>query len=436
MNNEMIELSRLASGLQGSQILEYSGAVKAMQGRGRIVNNYTVGDFDPSVFPIPIELKNEIMKAYAEGYTNYPMAEGNMDLRSAIGGFERRFAGIDYAADEVVVASGGRPLIYAVFQVICDEGDGVIYGTPSWNNHYFIQTVNAKGIEIRTEAKDGFLLTPDQIAHHIREATLLCLCSPQNPTGTVYSKKTLQTIANMVVEENSRRKHGKKLYVLFDAMYGCLTTGYLNYNPLRLNEQLGPYLVTVNGISKIFAATGLRLGWCLGPKAVLQKVKNLLNHVGAWAPMAEQKAVARFLFNGDAVSNYLSAFREELYQRLMVIYTGIIALKKKGYPVNAIKPQGGIYLSVKINLIGKSINKKPLNDAHGIAHYLLETTSLAILPFAVFGAAGDLPWFRVSIGTCRKVDIPVILIKLEAALKRFQKPRPKRSIPKQNGILL
>jgi aspartate aminotransferase len=414
--NEEIMLSHLSHTLEGSQILQYSNAVKAMIAKGVNVHNYTVGDFDPSIFPIPIELKNEVMKAYAEDYTNYPMAEGNPDLRAAISFFEKTFNAISYSAEEVLVGSGGRPLIYAAFQIICDKNDGVIFGTPSWNNHYFIQTVGAKAIEIATSSRDGFLLTAEKIAPYIKEATLLCLCSPQNPTGTVYSKKALAAITDLVVEENRRRRNGKKLYLLFDAMYGCLTAGDgYNYNPIQLNEEVRPYLITINAVSKIFAATGMRVGWCTGPTDILSKMKNLLTHIGAWAPMAEQKAVARFLVQQKDVANYLRKFKEEIQDRLETIYRGIMILKRDGYPVGAIKPQGGIYLSVQFDLLGKTEHEKELQDSGDIAKYLLEKSGFAILPFSVFGSSENLPWFRISVGTCRKVDIPVMLRKLEVA---------------------
>lgn len=421
MNLETIQLSHLAQSLEGSQILQYSNAVKAMKAKGIAIHNYTVGDFEPSVFPIPMALKNEVMKAYAEDYTNYPMAEGNLDLRTAIAAFEKEYCNIEYGADEVLTGSGGRPLIYTLFQIICNKGDTVVYGTPSWNNQYFVQTVGAKGIAIETRAKDGFLLTAERIAPHIKDATLLCLCSPQNPTGTLYSKKTLTAITRLVIEENRRRKNGKKLYLLFDAMYGCLTAGkHQHYNPLQLDPEIRPYLVTVNAVSKIFAATGMRVGWCLGPTEVLIKMRNLLTHMGAWAPMAEQKAVARFLVQRIPVRQYLIHFREEVQDRLEAIYRGITSLQHKGYPVHAIKPEGGIYLSVEIDLIGKPGGKGELKDASAIALYLLEQSGFAILPFSVFGSSELMPWFRISVGTCRKMDIPVMLKKLESALQPFQ----------------
>jgi aspartate aminotransferase len=320
-------------------------------------------------------------------------------------------------------------LIYSLFQILCNAGDGVIYGTPSWNNQYFIQTVGAKPIPVATKPKDGFLLTAEKIAPYIKEATLLCLCSPQNPTGTVYAKKALAAIVDLVIQENRRRGNRRKLYVLFDSIYGCLASDdHYNYNPLELNPDIKPYLVTVNAVSKIFAATGMRVGWCLGPAAILEKMRNLSTHIGAWAPMAEQKAVARFLVRIDPVKKYLTNFKSDARECLDRIYNGFMRLKHNGYPVNAIKPQAGIYLSVQFNLVGVCVNNRELNNAPDVAHYLLEQSGFAILPFSVFGSAENLPWFRISVGTCRKIDIPVMLRKLEVALHPFQFDKVKEEV--------
>jgi aspartate aminotransferase len=211
-------------------------------------------------------------------------------------------------------------------------------------------------------------------------------------------------------------------------MYGCLTAGdHYNYNPLQVNPGIRPYLITVNAVSKIFAATGMRVGWCLGPAGVLDKIKNLLTHMGAWAPMAEQKALACFLIQTEPVNEYLKNFKEEINDRLKTIYKGITRLRQNGYPVIAIRPQGGIYLSVQIKLTGET-GQNELLLAPDIARYLLERSGFAILPFSVFGSSEMLPWFRISVGTCRKVDTPAMLKKLEVALHPFQFNKTKEAI--------
>jgi aspartate aminotransferase len=145
---EAIRLSELAETLEGSKILAVSRAVKQQMEKGAEVYNYTVGDFDPSLFPIPKGLKTEIMNAYEEDWTNYPAAEGNADLRLAISEFIKTWNHLSYEPSTIIVASGGRPLIYAAYRAICDAGDKIIYAVPSWNNNYYTHFVGGHAIEI------------------------------------------------------------------------------------------------------------------------------------------------------------------------------------------------------------------------------------------------------------------------------------------------
>src|SRR5690606_1464079 len=155
--------------------------------------------------------------------------------------------------------------------------------------------------------------------------------------------------------ENSRRgQDEKKLYVLYDQMYWQLTYGdILHYDPVSLRPQMKAYTVYIDAISKCFAATGVRVGWAMGPAVIMSKMKAILSHVGAWAPMAEQKAVARLLLqHEEAVNQYLQQFKTEISLRLQKIYDRFMRLKKEGLPVNAIAPQAAIYLTISVNATG------------------------------------------------------------------------------------
>jgi aspartate aminotransferase len=180
------------------------------------------------------------------------------------------------------------------------------------------------------------------------------------------------------------------------------------------------YTVYIDGISKAFAATGVRVGWALGPSHIIAKMKALLSHIGAWAPMAEQKAVAKFLPQTDVVKNYLTAFKSALEERLRKIYNGFIALKRKGYPVDAIPPQAAIYLTIKIDIAGKSICDKKLETQSEVTSYILSEAKLAVVPFYCFGASNQSPWYRLSVGTCRLDEIEPVFQQLEKALEKLK----------------
>lgn len=418
-----MKLSHLSETLIGSEIVKLGGEIREKIRQGERIYNFTVGDFDPAIFPIPKELEDEIVEAYRKHFTNYPAAEGNLDLREAVLTFTKQWEGLDYGMNEVLVASGGRPLIYATFRAICDKGDKVIYAVPSWNNNHYTHFVEGEHIVVEAKAENNFMPSADDIQPYIREATLIALCSPQNPTGTTFKKKDLEAICDLVLEENKRRgEHEKKLYVMYDQMYWHLTYGDIeHYNPVSLRPAMRQYTIFIDAISKVFAATGVRVGWSFGPADVIGKMKAILTHLGAWAPMAEQKAVARFLNNHGAIEKYLSHFKKEVEERLRRIYEGFMALKKQGLPVDAITPEAAIYLTIKIDLAGKKTAEgELLNDQSDVTAYVLNEAKLAIVPFYAFGASRNSAWYRLSVGTCDKEEIPEMIEKLGEALHKVR----------------
>jgi aspartate aminotransferase len=241
-----------------------------------------------------------------------------------------------------------------------------------------------------------------------------------NPTGTVFSQEQLSDICDMVIRENEQRgPNEKKLFVMFDQIYWMLTYGATeHYNPVSLRPAMKPYTIFVDGISKCFAATGVRVGWSLGPAEVISKMKAILSHVGAWSPLPEQKATAKYLLQKGSVDQFLKIFRGELAERLQKIYAGFIKLKEEGYPVDAIAPQAAIYLSVKLDLCGKTTaGGKQLEKQADVSQYILQVAKLAIVPFPIFGASPNSPWYRLSVGNCKKEEINEMLGKLKEALK-------------------
>jgi aspartate aminotransferase len=260
------------------------------------------------------------------------------------------------------------------------------------------------------------------IKQHIDGAVLICLCTPQNPTGTTMQKDTLEGICDLILEENKKRTgNAKKLYLMFDQMYALLTYDNIqHYNPVSLRPEMKEYTIFIDGISKSFAATGVRVGWAFGPVNVLAKMRAILSHMGAWAPMAEQKATADFLIQKHTIDQYLANFKSELKDRLSAIYHGLIRMKEDGLPIDCIAPQAAIYLTVKLDLVGRLADGKLLETQKDVTEYLLTKAKLALVPFYAFGAAHQSPWYRLSVGTCVKSEIPEMLALLETALKELK----------------
>lgn len=416
------KLSVLAETLIGSEIVKLGNEIKERKRQGEFIYNYTIGDFDSSIFPIPKELEEEIITAYHDGYSTYPPAEGNLDLREAVSSFIKTGQGVDYNIHEILIASGGRPLIYSLYRTTVDAGDKVIYAIPSWNNNHYVHLCNAEHVMIKTTVENNFMPRAADIAPHIKGAALLAICTPQNPTGTTLSKEELEKICDLVIEENNRRSEGeKKLYLFFDQMYWTLTYGNIqHYHPVVLRPEMKAYTICVDAISKVFAATGVRVGWATGPSAVISKMKSILSHMGAWAPMAEQRAVAKYLPQREAIKKYLTHFKYEIEERLRRIYNGLMRLKAEGFSVDAIEPQAAIYLTIQIDLAGKTTaDGQLLKKQDDVTNYLLNEANLAIVPFHAFGAESSSNWYRLSVGTCKKEEIDDMLGALEAALEKL-----------------
>ena len=182
----MSKLSHLAETLIGSEIVKLGNAINERIRNGETIYNFTIGDFDPQVFPIPKELETLIIESYQKHYTNYPAAEGILELRKAISTFIHEWEGIHYDAQEIQVASGGRPLIYALFKVIVDKGDKVIYGVPSWNNNHYVHLTDGEHCLIDCLPENNFMPTVADIKKKYRRshAYLFVYTSEPNRNNT------------------------------------------------------------------------------------------------------------------------------------------------------------------------------------------------------------------------------------------------------------
>jgi aspartate aminotransferase len=413
-------LSDRVRGLHESGILKITRQVRAMLARGETVINLTVGDFDPRYFPIPKRLSQAIQDAVARGETNYPNPEGLPVLRQAISDYVFRTAGIRYPLDAIVVCSGGRPVLYGAYNAFMNPGDKVVFSVPSWQNDAYSWLTHAESVVIEAGAETGFQPTLEQIQPHLADATLICICSPGNPTGTVMGEQQLGDILRAVVAENKKRESsgGRPCFVLHDQMYGALVSkGQRHIYPAALVPEIARYLISADGVSKAYAGTGLRLGWMLVAPAVGARIRDLLSHAGAWAPRAEQVAVAEFLCDDAAISEFREEMDGRIAERLLALRDCFEALKAEGYPVDSINPQGAIYFSAQFRLHGRSIGGHQLETDDDIRVLLLERAGVAVVPFQAFGVTGDTGWFRLSIGAVSMDEIRSMLPKMQELLR-------------------
>lgn len=415
-------VSQMAETLIASEIIKLAGEINEKIKNGEKIFNLTIGDFDPKIFSIPKELEQEIVDAYRAKETNYPPANGIAELRKAVSKFLSDKQGLIYNENEILIAAGARPLIYATYQTLVHPGDTIVFPVPSWNNNHYTHLSHAKKIEMFTTPENNFMPTADDIRPHLKKAALVSLCSPLNPTGTVFSREQLSAICELILEENERRSENEKpLYLMYDQIYCVLTFGEVkHFDPVSLYPEMRNYTVFIDGLSKAFAATGVRVGWSFGPQRVIDKMKSILSHLGAWAPKAEQVATAKYLENVTQVDSYLDEFKNEVRMRLEGFYKGFMELKSEGFKVDAIAPQAAIYLTVKFDLHGlKKEDGSVLETTKDITKYLLEEAHVAIVPFYAFGDSENSTWYRLSVGTCKLDEVEKVIESLRKALKKL-----------------
>jgi len=425
-------IAKMSRELVGSRILEIAAEIRELKATGAQVSDFTVGDFAPKQFPIPTPLFDGVVDALRGGHTNYPPSDGVPELRKAVQAFYAERLGLRYPLEGILIASGARPVLCATYAVLMNPGDTVVYPVPSWNNDAYTVMVQGKGIAVPTRRENDFMPTADELRPHLAGARMVMINSPLNPAGTVIRRDELGKICEAVLGENRRRDAAGEapLYLLYDIIYWMLTfRGAEMVTPVELAPEMAAYTVFVDGISKAFAATGLRVGWAVGPSDVIARMKSYLGHVGAWAPRAEQVATAKLLEDGAGIDAFHRHMQEGVEARLAALYEGVQALAREGFDVEAIPPQGAIYLSVRMNLFGC---KRPdtgvvLRTNSDVRRYLLDAAGFAAVPFQAFGLEDETGWFRLSVGAVSQQDCVDIIGRIRGALQGLEGAR--RRIP-------
>ncbi len=418
-------VSQMAGTLRGSSILAIAGQVRALVASGKQVSNLTIGDFEPKEYPLPKKLVDGTIDALHAGHSNYPPANGILELRTAVQAMYKDRCGLDIALDRILIAGGARPLLYGAYRAIVNPGEKVLYSVPSWNNNHYVHQVGGVPVEIEVGPEDNFFPRLEAIAPHLKDAALIVLNSPQNPSGTCIDEATLKQVCDAIVAENDRRKTTgqRPLMMIYDQIYWMLTFGDTQHvDPLRVHPGMADYVVYIDGISKAFAATGLRVGWSIGPARVIEAMNKVIGHVGAWAPKPEQVATAHLLRDAKAVDEYLAFIRNAAETRLTMLYKGIGELAKLGLPVRALQPQGAIYLSAEFALRGWRDGDMVLNTSDDVRKWLLDEVGFAIVPFDAFGTHDAQDWYRLSVGAISVPEIEALLGRLAKTLPRLKPP--------------
>lgn len=402
--------------MRNSLILSIVREVRQRQAAGEQICNLTIGDFLPQHFPVPAALSERAQQAYRDGETNYPPPDGMPSLREAVAALYRRKLGLNYTADCVCVGSGARPPIFAALSLLTQPGDVTVSCLPAWNMSYYADIFQTEHIFIKTTPENNFFPTVAQVAETLDRAQVVLMNSPLNPTGTVISAEVLGGIAQAIVDENRRREAAgrRPVVLIFDQVYWLLTAeGITHHHPAQLVPECAPYVINIDAASKSFAGTGLRVGWAVLPPSLQVRMRAFMGHMGAWAPKPEQLAVAHLLEQPDVTDAYLDEMRARIGRRLHALHDGIQQLRAEGLPVDAIAPQGALYLSFQVDMIGRGFES---NEA--IRACLLDEAGVAVVPFQAFDMPDETGWLRISVGAVGEQELDGALQRIGAALRR------------------
>ena len=377
----MTRISNRIQAMAQSATLAMSQKSNELKAQGVDVINLSVGEPD---FATPAHIKEAAKKAVDDNFTFYTPVPGYMSLRKAISDKLARENNLAFAPEQIVVGNGAKQALCNVILATVNPGDEVIIPTPAWVS--YVEMVKlAEGVNVRVPAgiEQDFKITPDQLRGAITDKTkMVLICSPSNPTGAVYSKEELQGLVNVL-------KDYPEIIVLADEIYEHINFAG-SFTSLGSFPEIADRTVIINGVSKAYAMTGWRVGYCAAPLDIAKAVSKLQSQYTSGCSSIAQKA-AEAAYNGpqDCVLTMCEAFRR---RRDLVVD---LASRIPGLKVN--RPQGAFYLFPEVSaFIGKSCGDRVIESSGDLAMYLLEKAHVATVDGAAFCLPG---YIRLSYAT-------------------------------------
>jgi aspartate/glutamate/aspartate-prephenate aminotransferase len=395
-----ISLSPRVNSVKPSKTVAITDQATSLAQAGVPVIRLAAGEPD---FDTPIAIAEAGINAIREGFTRYTPNAGTMELRAAICHKLKEENGLTYTPDQVLVSNGAKQSIHQAVLAVCSPGDEVIIPAPFWVSYPEIaRLADATPVIIPTPISENFLLDPKLLESKLSEKSrLLILCSPSNPTGSVYPKELLEEIARIVA------KH-PRLLVLSDEIYEHIIYKPATHTSFASLPGMWERTLTVNGFSKAFAMTGWRLGYIAGPKHFVAACNKIQSQFTSGASSISQKAGVAALglgyAGGEAVSTMVTAFRER--RDFLVKSFGEL----EGVKIS--EPQGAFYLFIDFsNYYGVEVEGfGKVDDSESLCRYFLDKAQVALVPGSAFGD-----------DTCVRFSYAASLTMLQAAVPRIKK---------------
>ena len=366
----MAHLSDRLNRLAPSATLAMSQKSSEMKAQGIDVINMSVGEPD---FNTPEHIKAAAAQAIAENYSKYSPVPGYLSLRQAIVDKLKRENGLDYHVEEVLVSNGAKQSVCNVVMALVNADDEVIIPSPYWVSYpQIVKLADGVPVLVETEFEHGFKMTPEQLEAAITPKTrMLILCSPCNPTGSVYAQEELEALAEVVLRHED-------LYVVSDEIYEHIN--YIGHHAsIATVKGMRERTIVVNGVSKAYAMTGWRIGYIAAPEWIVKGCNKLQGQYTSGACSVSQKAAeAAYTMGQECVEEMRKAFEK---RRDLIVD---LLRKIPGLEVN--KPDGAFYVFPKCSaFFGKSDGKQVIKNATDFALYLLEQAHVATVSGDAFG---------------------------------------------------
>lgn len=362
-------LSVRAQSIKPSITLTISAKAKAMKAEGIDVLNFSAGEPD---FDTPDIIKQAAYTAIETGFTKYTAAGGIPELKEAIITKYQAEQNLTYDPSQVLVSNGGKHALHNIFQAVLDPGDEVVIPSPYWLS-YPDMVILSGGVPVvlNTRIEDDFKISPESLVEAITPRTkLLILNSPSNPTGTVYSTEELTALAKVIEEAG--------ILVISDDVYEKFVyDGETFINLPMAAPQLTENVVVINSASKTYSMTGWRIGFALGPDAIIKAATRIQGQATSCAGSISQKAMA-YALQTDA--GLIEGFRQSFEKRRDLMFDGLSAIGG----IQTFKPAGAFYLFSDVSsFYGKIVGG---TDSVSFCDYLLEKYRIACIPGKAFGA--------------------------------------------------
>jgi len=380
----MGKLSPLLDRFKPSAISQMMGTVARLQAEGRKLYDFSTGEPD---FDTPDHIKQAAIEAIERGETKYSPTDGTIAVRQAV---QRKFSrdnNLDFALEQIIVATGAKPLLADIIRAIAAQGDEIVLAAPCWPSHVgMIELAGATPVYVKTGQESRFIMSPDDLSAAINNKTsAIILCSPSNPTGAVYDEQALRALADVL------KKH-PDVWIITDDLYEhIIYDGRKFHTILAVAPELAERTIVVNGVSKAYAMTGWRIGYAAGPVMLMNAVRKVMSQAtGCPSSISQVAAIAALEGPLDCVHEFVKTYQSRRDRSVRSLN------QMPGLSVEL--PAGAFYLYPSCaGVIGMTCpDGKTINSSSDFAQYLLEDFSVAVVP----GAAFELdPNFRISTAT-------------------------------------